>query len=482
MPNPTDHIPTPNLAVEAPAATPRGELAADPEILISARDISKCYLIYDTPTDRLRQMYYSHRRQLYREFWALRNISFELKRGRSLGIIGHNGCGKSTLLQLVAGTLTPTFGEIHTSGRVTALLELGSAFNPEFSGRENVYLNGAILGLEKEEMDQRFESIAQFADIGDFLDMPVRTYSSGMMVRLAFAAAINVDADVLVIDEALAVGDAGFQLKCFEKLDEMMADGLTLLFVSHDSDAIRRLCHETLYLENGAARMLGDPKKALNLYFESWSRRLLNSKQAEAEQRQGNLATTSDEPEPSHEVESDSGAPAHALRTRAERYRRNGNRTEFNAEGRWGERQLELHEVYAVKDGGMDADIIDFGERIDIIICARANQELDKIDMGVQFLDPKAMPIFAITNSTVPQVIGPLRKGDEVLVRFSVVLRVRPGRYFVAVGLGGYPPGSAYFDWIPQARAIEVIDTHTHKPSGWGMTMPEYEFEACYGS
>lgn len=476
MPNPPDYIRTPKLAAGAADATAAGEVPANPETLISAHNLSKCYLLYDTPTDRLKQMYYSHRRQLYREFWALRDISFELKRGRSLGIIGHNGCGKSTLLQLVAGTLTPTFGEVRAVGRVAALLELGTAFNPEFSGRENVYLNGAILGLDKDEMDARFESIASFADIGDFLDMPVRTYSSGMMVRLAFAAAINVDADVLVIDEALAVGDASFQIKCFEKLDEMMAGGLTLLFVSHDSEAIRRLCHETLYLEHGEARMLGDPRKALNLYFESWSRRLLDSKKAEAERRQGELATGADEPAQNDEAE------LHPLRERSEQYRRRGNRSDFNTEGRWGDRQLELLEIYVVRDDGIDADILDFDERIDIIIRARANQDFDGIDMGVQFLDLKAMPIFAITNSNVPQVIGPLRKGAEVFVRFNIRLRVRTGKYFLAVGLGGYPPGSAYFDWIPQARAIEVVDSHTHRPSGWGMTMPEYEFEACHES
>lgn len=476
MSNSTDHIQMPDLAEDAGNATAPDKVQIDPEILISVRDISKCYLVYDTPTDRLKQMYYRNRRRLYREFWALRDISFELRRGRSLGIIGHNGCGKSTLLQLIAGTLTPTFGEIHTSGRLTALLELGSAFNPEFSGRENVYLNGAILGLGKEEMDQRYESITEFADIGEFIDMPVRTYSSGMMVRLAFAAAINVDADVLVIDEALAVGDAGFQIKCFEKLDEMMAEGLTLLFVSHDSEAIRRLCHETLYLEHGEAMMLGDPKEALNLYFESWSKRLLESKKTQSEQRQGELAAGGDEPEQKSE------AQPHPLQLRSSQYRRNGNRDDFSDEGRWGERQLELLEIFAVREDGIDADILEFDERIDIIIRARANQNIDRVDMGIQFLDLKAMPIFAITNSNVPQAIGPMRKGAEVFVRFNVRLRVRSGRYFLAIGLGGFPPGSAYFDWIPQARAIEVVDSRDHKPSGWGMTMPDYEFEACHGS
>ena len=193
------------------------------EIAIKVENLSKCYHIYDQPRDRLKQMILPRMqraigmqpRQYFREFWALKDVSFEVKKGETVGIIGRNGSGKSTLLQMVCGTLNPTSGSIQTSGRIAALLELGSGFNPEFTGRENVYLNGAVLGLSRDEIDVRFDEIAAFAEIGEFIDQPVKTYSSGMMVRLAFAVAINVDPQILVVDEALSVGDELFQRKCF---------------------------------------------------------------------------------------------------------------------------------------------------------------------------------------------------------------------------------------------------------------------------
>ena len=200
------------------------------EIAIRVTNLSKCYQIYENPRDRLKQFVvprvkHAFGRQscnYYREFWALRDVSFEVKRGETVGIIGRNGSGKSTLLQMICGTLTPTNGTVETSGRVAALLELGSGFNPEFTGRENVYMNGAVLGLSKEEIDARFNDIAEFADIGDFIEQPVKTYSSGMMVRLAFAVIAHVDADILVIDEALAVGDTFFTQKCMRFLRNFM--------------------------------------------------------------------------------------------------------------------------------------------------------------------------------------------------------------------------------------------------------------------
>jgi lipopolysaccharide transport system ATP-binding protein len=201
-------------------------LAADNnELLISARSVGKSYHIYVKPQDRLKQALWRGRRQYYREFWALRDVSFDVHRGEAVGIIGRNGCGKSTLLQIIAGTLTPTEGEVRVSGRVAALLELGSGFNPDFTGRENVYMNGAILGVSRSEMEKRFDDIAAFADIGEFLDQPVKTYSSGMFARLAFGVAINVDPDILIVDEILAVGDAIFQAKCFRRIDRLRQQG-----------------------------------------------------------------------------------------------------------------------------------------------------------------------------------------------------------------------------------------------------------------
>jgi len=219
------------------------------DIAIKVENLSKCYHIYDQPHDRLKQIVLPRLggfvgltpKQYYQEFWALRDVSFEVKKGETVGIIGRNGSGKSTLLQMICGTLNPTSGSIQTQGRIAALLELGSGFNPEFTGRENVYMNGAVLGLSREEIDARFDAIAAFADIGQFIEQPVKTYSSGMMVRLAFAVIAHVDADILVIDEALAVGDAFFTQKCMRFLRAFMKTG-TVLFVSHDTGSVRNLC------------------------------------------------------------------------------------------------------------------------------------------------------------------------------------------------------------------------------------------------
>nr|WP_320115705.1 ABC transporter ATP-binding protein [uncultured Desulfuromonas sp.] len=247
------------------------------EVAISVTDVSKCYQVYATPRDRLKQFILPrlqallgrHRRQYYREFWALRDISFTIKKGETVGIIGRNGAGKSTLLQMICGTLTPTHGDIKTNGRVAALLELGSGFNPEFSGRENVYLNASILGLSQTEIDQRFDDIIAFADIGDFIDQPVKNYSSGMMVRLAFAVIAHVDADILVIDEALAVGDAFFTHKCMRFLRQFMKTG-TILFVSHDTSSVRNLCRDALWLEKGQVVQFDKSKIVCENYLEAF--------------------------------------------------------------------------------------------------------------------------------------------------------------------------------------------------------------------
>ncbi|MGE8454772.1 MAG: ABC transporter ATP-binding protein, partial [Pseudomonadales bacterium] len=235
--------------------------------------LSKCYQIYDRPHDRLKQFVAPRVRNMlgrppvnyFREFWALRDVSFNVGRGETVGIIGRNGSGKSTLLQMICGTLMPTSGTVETHGRVAALLELGAGFNPEFTGRENVFLNAMVLGLSQSEVEQRFDEIAAFADIGQFIEQPVKHYSSGMYARLAFAVAINVDPDILVVDEALAVGDEPFQRKCFARIDAIKNRGATILFVSHSGAAIINLCDRAILLNAGERLFTGIPKRAV--YF-----------------------------------------------------------------------------------------------------------------------------------------------------------------------------------------------------------------------
>jgi lipopolysaccharide transport system ATP-binding protein len=241
-----------------------------PEIVVDVRGLGKFHKLYARHGDRVKQLLAGRRKRYYREFWALRNVNLQLLRGEMLGVIGENGAGKSTLLHLICSTLHPSEGEVHTHGRLAAMLELGAGFNREFTGRENVLLNAAVLGLTQKEIAERFESIAAFADIGRFMDLPVKTYSSGMYARLAFAICAHVDADILIVDEILGVGDAAFQQKCMRFLRQFCEHG-TLLFVSHDSGLVAQLCQRALWLERGEVRGLGPAEEVCARYLQSKS-------------------------------------------------------------------------------------------------------------------------------------------------------------------------------------------------------------------
>lgn len=249
------------------------------EIAIRVSNLSKCYQIYDNPRDRLKQFVLPRFQKLtgqmpkhyFREFNALKDVSFEIKKGETVGIIGRNGSGKSTLLQIICGTLSPTSGSVQTNGRIAALLELGSGFNPEFTGRENVYMNAAVLGLSHEEINRKYNQIIAFADIGDFVNQPVKTYSSGMVVRLAFAVAISVDPEILVVDEALSVGDFIFQQKCYRRIKELQDLGSSILLVSHDLSSIVQFCNTAIVLKNGETQFEGEAKDAAGFYKQLYS-------------------------------------------------------------------------------------------------------------------------------------------------------------------------------------------------------------------
>ncbi len=250
------------------------------EIAIRASNVSKCYHMYAHPRDRFRQAISSFlsdqfglsKRQLYKEFWSLKDISFEVKKGETLGVIGRNGAGKSTLLQILCGTLAPSSGEMKSFGRVAALLELGAGFNPEFTGRENIYMNAAVLGLSGHEIEQRIDEIISFADIGIFIDQAVKTYSSGMFVRLAFSIATSVDPDILIVDEALSVGDGSFARKSFDRIMAMRDEGKTVLFCSHSLYQVEAICDRVIWLDNGQIMEIGDPAKAITSYNAMLSR------------------------------------------------------------------------------------------------------------------------------------------------------------------------------------------------------------------
>ena len=239
------------------------------EPAISARGIGKCYQLYAKPQDRLKQFLARGRRQYFREFWALRDVSFDIMPGEVIGIVGRNGAGKSTLLQLVCGTLTPTVGEIVVKGRIAALLELGAGFNPEFTGRENVFMSAAVMGIPEAEIAARYEEIVDFSGIRDFIDQPVKTYSSGMYVRLAFAVATSVDPDILVVDEALSVGDGEFARRSFDRIMELKKAGKTILFCSHSLYQVEAICNRAIWLDKGDVRALGAANEVIHAYSSS---------------------------------------------------------------------------------------------------------------------------------------------------------------------------------------------------------------------
>ena len=243
-------------------------MSSNKNFSIKVNDITKLFSIYDKPVDRLTSILFGRKPSAKEQFVALKNVSFSIKKGETVGILGKNGSGKSTLLQIICKTLTAESGYVEVAGRIAALLELGTGFNPDFTGRENVYLNARVLGLSKQEIESRFDNILDFAEIGDFIDRPMKTYSTGMFVRLAFAVAINVSPDILIIDEALAVGDARFQAKCFDKIREIKEGGATILFVTHDVGSIRQLCDKAIWLDSGEVRMIGDVLGVTSKYME----------------------------------------------------------------------------------------------------------------------------------------------------------------------------------------------------------------------
>ena len=238
----------------------------DQNIAIQVRDLNKIYKLYDRPMDRLKEALGLSRKKRYKEHYALRNINMDIRQGETVGIIGTNGSGKSTILKIITGVLNPTSGNVEVNGRISALLELGAGFNMEYNGIENIYLNGTMIGFSKEEIDGKLEGILDFADIGDYVYQPVKTYSSGMFVRLAFAVAINIDPEILIVDEALSVGDVFFQAKCYHKFEEFKKMGKTILFVSHDLSSVSKYCDRVVLLNRGEKLAEGSPKEMIDIY------------------------------------------------------------------------------------------------------------------------------------------------------------------------------------------------------------------------
>ena len=367
-------------------------MSVSAETAITIDGVSKVYSIYDRPEDRLKQILLPslgklvgrNPRQYYREFRALDDISLDIARGETIGIIGRNGSGKSTLLQTVCGTLSPSAGSVQTHGRIAALLELGSGFNPDFTGRENVYMNAAILGLSQEEVDSRFDDIAAFADIGDFIEQPVKVYSSGMMVRLAFAVIAHVDADILVVDEALSVGDALFNQKCMRFIRSFQERG-TLLFVSHDMSAVQNLCEKVIWLAQGRVQEVGDAREVA----ESYLKYTLQEDYGDSRQLVATSESDRDSP-PAAEAEPDL-AP---LESEVEVEGETTLRADIGASRGWKTGSAELLGLRMAHTGEGEAGLYRGGEKIRVSLEAIAHEAMANPILGFLVRDRLAQDLF----------------------------------------------------------------------------------------
>lgn len=435
----------PRPASDGEACPTIPEPAQDTPAAVEVKDLSKVYRIYQHPRHRLLQAFWGQRRRYYREFWALQPLSFHLGRGQTLGIVGRNGSGKSTLLQLICGTLTPTGGEVTVRGRVGALLELGSGFNPEFSGRENVFLNGALLGLRQEEIEAKLETILAFADIGSFIDQPVKTYSSGMAVRLAFAVQAHIDPDVLVVDEALAVGDEMFQKKCYAHLETLKAQGTSILLVTHSCPQIVQHCDVALLMHKGRARRWGKPAEITTLYQQlssaddaQWDA-VVGSDQEPGPGHGGAATSTAerlDQVEEAHGVARGLAIDASVLLTpHLDPSLQPASTMVYPSHGA----VIEDLEIRTMEE--RLANVLPYGEPFILDFRYRAEQDLSQVAFGCHVASHTGSRVTGQIHPERGDLVPWIEAGCRWSVRFHFHGGLWPGTYFIGGGL--WSPGSA---------------------------------------
>jgi ABC-type polysaccharide/polyol phosphate transport system ATPase subunit len=400
--------------------------------MLAFRSVSKSYPIYDSPGDRLKELLLLNRRAFHRDFWALRDVSFEVERGSTFCLIGENGSGKSTLLQLVAGIFPPTSGDVEVSGRVSALLELGSGFNPEFSGRDNVFLNGAILGLSTSELKRRYQDIVEFAEIGDFIHQPVKTYSSGMIVRLAFAVAINVDPEILLVDEALAVGDVYFRQRCMRKVHELRSRRITILFVSHAMGDVKAIGDRVMWLDGGRVVEIGPPEAVVTRYLTHMIDKdtaYLKLKDAEARP---------------------AGSPPRIASRIVE--------TIPNIDFRHGNGTAEVIGIAVLDPAGAQAALLEPGSQVVVRISVRAKAEVPSPIIGFMVRNHLGIDFSGTNTAREGYDLPPMAPGDILTVDFHLTIpELYPSHFSfspaVANGrLGGYE----ICDWIDNALTVQM--------------------------
>ena len=379
--------------------------------MVLVQNVSKLYRLYRRPSDRLRELLPASA-PVHQDFWALRDINFSVEKGETLGLVGPNGCGKSTLLQIVSGILQPTSGRVVTRGRIAALLELGAGFNPEFSGRENVFLNGEIMGLSRAEIEKAMPAIERFAEIGEFMERPVKEYSSGMYVRLAFSTAIHVDPEILIVDEALAVGDAVFANRCVRKFQELRERKITVLFVSHDLGLVKQLSDRAILLLNGRMEAEGAPKDVINRYIG-----LVLEKQEAPGRKQDRLASS---------------------------FRHGDGTSEILA--------VELINAREESVGSFPS-----GEEVTVRVRCRFHRAQKDPMVGILIRTRIGMDVYGTNTRIEQKELGAMEAGDELEVDFRIACWLTPQQYTLTVATQS-PDGSSH-DWLDDAVAFEVVDT-----------------------
>jgi lipopolysaccharide transport system ATP-binding protein len=422
------------------------------DIAIRVHGLSKCYGIYANPRDRLKQFILPRLQRLigqtpkqyFREFWALKDVSFEIKRGETVGIIGRNGSGKSTLLQMICGTLNPTSGSIQTNGRIAALLELGSGFNPEFTGRENVYMNASVLGLSNEEIDARFDDIVAFADIGDFIEQPVKTYSSGMIVRLAFAVIVHVDADILVVDEALAVGDAVFTQKCMRFLRKFMERG-AVLFVSHDSGSVINLCQHAIWLNKGVVCQTGTAKEVVEAYTQFTLQEMYGDKARLSTVVATKTENRQDENNKAANVTVDKGTSVTYF-------------TQLDESAGWESGKAKLLSVKLLNKDGQDIPMLHGGELINLEIVAVANDKLYSPIIGWFVKDRLGQSLFGEHTYTYINPPLQVKAGEKIKAVFKFIFPLLPsGEYSITASIAeGDSFEHTQHHWLHDALILKI--------------------------
>ncbi len=397
--------------------------ALSPDIALSVDGVSKTYRLYNRPQDRLLQSFYRNRKHLFHEHEALKPVSLTVKRGETVGIVGANGSGKSTLLQIVCGTLTPTTGSVQVAGRISALLELGAGFNPEFSGRENVFLNASILGLSKEYIEARYDEIVRFSGLDSaHMEAAVKTYSSGMFVRLAFAVAIAVEPELLVVDEALAVGDEAFQRKCFARIRQLQENGTAILFVSHASQTIIDLCTRAVWFDAGDMMMQGAPKDIVAAYHK-----LI-------------YAPASEQPSVRQELLSGKPSAARALVTSSDsRAKAPESCITYPTNGG------EITHPRLLDMQGMPVHHLEFGQEYELAYTVRLEYERSNLKFAMLFKTKTGVELTGALFHAPAHALPDFRSSEEKEVRFRFVCRLLPGTYFCNCGLMSQEEGSTIF-------------------------------------